>query len=153
MAQLAQINIARLRAPIGDPSIADFVAQLDEVNSLAEQSPGFVWRLKSEYGNATDVAYSDDPFVIVNMSVWDSVESLRDFTYKGHHLDVFRNRQNWFEKMTSPHYCLWWIPEGHVPSVKEGRQRLEHYQLRGATAQAFWFSQLFPAPGLESVSA
>jgi len=153
MAHLAQINIARLVAPIDDPKIAPFVAQLDQVNSLAERSPGFVWRLKSEAGNATDIAYSDDPFVIVNMSVWESVESLRQFTYSGHHLSVFRSRSDWFEKMPLPHYCLWWIPNGHIPTVAEARERLEHYQEHGATPQAFWFSQLFPAPQFETVSA
>ena len=153
MARLAQINIARLVAPIDDPKIATFVAQLDQVNSLAERSPGFVWRLKSEAGNATDIAYNDDPFVIVNMSVWESVESLKQFTYSGQHLSVFRNRSDWFEKMPRPHYCLWWIPNGHVPTVAEARERLEHYQKRGATPEAFWFSQLFPAPELETVSA
>jgi hypothetical protein len=153
MAYLAQINIARLLAPIDDPKIADFVAQLDEVNSLAEKSPGFVWRLKSDAGNATDIVYSDDPFVIVNMSVWESVESLKQFTYSGQHLSVYRNRADWFEKMRLPHYCLWWIPNGHIPTVAEGRERLEYYQKHGATAEAFWFSQLFPAPGFETVSA
>jgi heme-degrading monooxygenase HmoA len=143
--QLAQINIARLIAPIDDPRIAEFVAQLDPVNALAESAPGFVCRLKSEAGNATDIVYNDDPFVIVNMSVWESVEALRDFTYTSKHIDVFRKRAEWFERMTKPHYCLWWVPAGHVPTVAEGRERLEHYQEHGATPYAFWFSQLFPA--------
>jgi hypothetical protein len=153
MAQLAQINIGRLRAPIDDPMIADFVAQLEEVNLLAERSQGFVWRLKSASGNATDIIYGDDPFVIPNMSVWESVESLRQFAYTGRHLKVFRDRQNWFEKMALPHYCLWWIPDGHIPTIQEGRARLEHYQRHGATPEAFWFTQLFPAPAFAGVSA
>jgi len=152
MAHLAQINIARLLAPIDDPKIAAFVAQLDVVNSLAEKSPGFIWRLKSDAGNATDIAFNADPFVIVNMSVWESVESLKQFTYSGQHLSVFRNRSDWFEKMLLPHYCLWWIPDGYVPTVAEGRKRLESYQAHGATPEAFWFSQLFPAPEFETVS-
>src|SRR5260370_17126717 len=77
---LAQINIGRLVAPVDDPRIADFIAQLDPINALADAAPGFVWRLQSSSGNATDLAYNDDPFVIVNMSVWGSVEALRDFT-------------------------------------------------------------------------
>jgi hypothetical protein len=153
MAQLAQINIGRLMAPVDDPRIAEFVAQLDEVNALAEQSAGFVWRLKSDSGNATDIAYSEDPIVIVNMSVWESIESLKAFTYGPRHLNVFRDRQKWFERMLLPHYCLWWVPDGHVPSVKEGRERLEHYQKYGATPQAFWFSQCFLAPQRETVPA
>ena len=153
MAQLAQVNIGRLVAPVDDPRIGEFMAQLDEVNALAERSPGFVWRLKSDSGNATDIAYSDDPFVIVNMSVWESIESLKQFTYGSRHLAVFRDRQKWFEKLALPHYCLWWVANGHEPSVAEGRERLEHYQKQGASPQAFWFSQCFPAPEFESVPA
>jgi len=141
---LAQINIARLIAPIDDPKIAGFVSQLDTINALAEHSPGFVWRLKSPSGNATDIAYNDDPFVIVNMSVWESIDALRDFAYRSDHRKVFQDRANWFEKMDKPNYCLWWIPVGQMPSVAEGRERLEHYQLHGATAYSFWFSQRFP---------
>jgi hypothetical protein len=150
---LAQINIARLIAPIDDPKIAEFVAQLDPINALAESSPGFVWRLKSDAGNATDVVYNDDPFVIVNMSVWESVEALRDYAYSSKHIDVFRDRAKWFEKMDEPHYCLWWIPLGHVPTVAEGRARLEHYQQHGATPRAFWFSRQFPVPSPDNVSS
>ncbi len=149
---LAQINIARLVAPIDDPRIAEFVAQLDPVNALAEKSPGFVWRLKSEAGNATDIAYNDDPFVIVNMSVWDSVEALRGYVYRSQHLQVFKDRAKWFEKMEKPHYCLWWIPAGHTPTVAEGRDHLEHYQLHGPTRHSFWFSKLFPEPEGDAIA-
>src|SRR5689334_25329434 len=121
--QLAQINIGRLVAPVDDPKLAAFVAQLDEVNALAETAPGFVWRLQSESGNATDITYSDDPLVLVNMSVWDSVESLQRFTYGARHMEVFRDRARWFEKMSEASYCLWWIPGGHQPPVSEGRER------------------------------
>lgn len=143
---LAQINIARLIAPIDDPRIAGFVAELDPVNALADAAPGFVWRLQSASGNATDIAYSEDPFLIVNMSVWESVQSLRAFSYQSHHLQVFRQRTKWFEKSAVPSYCLWWVPAGHVPTVAEGRERLEHYQQHGPTQHAFWFQHLFPAP-------
>jgi hypothetical protein len=143
---LAQINIGRLVAPVDDPRLADFVAQLDAVNALAESAPGFVWRLQSDSGNATDIAYSDDPFTIVNMSVWESVEALSQFTYGRHHIGVFRDRGRWFEKLSLPGYCLWWIPAGHRPTVAEGRERLIHYQQHGATPYSFWFSQRFPAP-------
>lgn len=146
---LAQINIARLVAPLDDPRIADFVAQLDPVNALADRSPGFVWRLQSESGNATDVSYSDDPFVIVNMSVWKNLETLKNFVYASDHIAPFRERAKWFEKMSKPHYCLWWVPAGHIPTVAEGRERLEHYQRHGSTPQAFWFQKPFPAPAEE----
>jgi hypothetical protein len=148
---LAQINISRLIAPIDDPKIAEFVAQLEPINALADEAAGFVWRLKSDSGNATNIAYNDDPLVIVNMSVWESIEALRDFAYKSSHANVFRNRAKWFEKMSQPGYCLWWIPVGRVPTVSEGQKRLEHYQLHGATPYAFWFSERFPQPAGEAV--
>jgi heme-degrading monooxygenase HmoA len=136
---LAQINIGRLVAPIDDPRIAEFVAQLEPVNKLAEQSPGFVWRLQSESGNATDVPYNDDPTMLVNMSVWESLETLKAYVYGSRHLGVFRDRQKWFQKLDLPHYCLWWVPVGHIPTVAEGRERMEHYQKHGSTPEAFWF--------------
>ena len=148
---LAQSNIARLLAPLDDPQIAGFVAELDSVNALADAAHGFVWRLQSASGNATDVPYNDDPFVIVNMSVWDSVESLRKYVYTSRHIEIFRQRAKWFEKMEKPNYCLWWVPAGHIPSVAQGRERLEHYQMHGATPYSFWFHKQFPAPAAEPV--
>jgi len=152
---LAQINIRRLAAPIDDPRNADFVAQLDEVNALAECAPGFVWRLKSESGNATGIGYADgeDASLLVNMSVWESIEALQAFTYSSRHMEVFRDRGRWFQKMDQPSYCLWWLAAGHHPTVAEGRDRLTHYQQHGATALSFWFSQRFQAPTEESVCA
>jgi heme-degrading monooxygenase HmoA len=107
MFHLAQINIGRLVAPIDDPQIAEFVAQLDTINQLAESSPGFIWRMQSEQGNATDIPYNDDPFMISNLSVWESIEDLQAFTYRSQHIRVFRDRRKWFQKMDLPHYCLW----------------------------------------------
>ena len=144
--RLAQINIGRLVAPLDDPRIADFLAQLDEINQLAENSPGFVWRLQSAQGNATELAYNEDPFVLVNMSVWESIEALKDFAYKSRHVRVMRDRAKWFEKMELPYYCLWWIPAGQVPTVGQGKEKLEHYQRYGSTPEAFWFSEWHPAP-------
>ena len=138
-------------APLGDPQIAGFVLQLEPINALADAAPGFVWRLKSESGNATDIAYSDDPFVIVNMSVWESLPALREFAYRSDHIKVFRDRAKWFEKATKPNYWLWWVAAGRAPTVAEGRQRLEHYQTHGATPFSFWLSQPYPAPADESV--
>jgi hypothetical protein len=151
--QLAQINIGRLIAPLDDPKIAEFVAQLAPINALADKASGFVWRLQSESGNATDISYNHDPFVIVNMSVWESIEALRNFAYKSDHARVFRDRAKWFEKMDKPYYCLWWISAGHIPTVAEGRERLEHYQKHGATPFSFWFSEHFPQPADERVCA
>src|SRR5580692_1503513 len=126
---IAQINIGRLIAPIDDPRIAGFVSQLDPINSLADSAPGFVWRLQSSSGNATDLVYNEDPAMMVNMSVWESIEALRDYVYRSEHLGVFRDRAKWFQKLEQPHYCLWWVPAGHIPTVAEGRARLEHFQL------------------------
>ena len=148
---LAQFNIGRLIAPLDDPRIAGFVSQLEPINALADSAPGFVWRLQSESGNATDIPYSDDPFVIVNMSVWESIEALREFAYKSRHIEVFCDLAKWFEKAMKPMYCLWWVPVGHRPTVAEARERLEHYQEHGATQYSFWFSQQFPAPSEDKV--
>jgi hypothetical protein len=148
---LAQINIGRLVAPVDDPQVAEFIAGLRPINALADRAPGFVWRLQSASGNATDIAYNDDPFMMVNMSVWESIESLRDFTYRSDHIAFFRDRAKWFIKMDKPSYCLWWVPAGRRPTVAEGRERMERYQLYGATPFSFWFSKQFPQPADEGV--
>ena len=148
---LAQINIGRLVAPVDDPQVAEFIAGLQPINALADRAPGFVWRLQSDSGNATDIAYNDDPFMLVNMSVWESIEALRDFTYRSDHIRFFRDRAKWFVKMDKPSYCLWWVPAGHRPPVAEGRERIERYQLYGATPFSFWFSKQFPQPADEGV--
>ena len=154
MYHLAQINIARMVAPLGDPRMREFVENLAPVNALAEASPGFVWRWQSESsGNATDLSYDEDPLIIANMSVWESIEALQAFTYKTQHLEFFRKRAQWFEKASKPGYALWWIPAGHVPTIEEGKERLELYRMKGATAEAFWFSQPFAAPVAAEVPA
>ena len=122
---LAQINIARMLAPIDNPLMAEFVAQLAPVNALADQSPGFVWRLQSENGDATSIKVYDDDMIIINLTVWESVEALREFVYQGAHHGVLRDRKRWFEKFAGPYYALWWVPAGVLPSPEEGKQRLE----------------------------
>jgi hypothetical protein len=136
---LAQINIARMLGPIDSPVMAGFVAQLDEVNAVADQSPGFVWRLQSESGAATDIQAFDDPMILINMSVWESIEALRDYTYKSMHVMVSKDRRKWFEPMDGPHLALWWISENHTPTPEEGKQRLEHLEKYGPTENAFTF--------------
>jgi hypothetical protein len=152
---LAQINVARMVAPIDDPRMREFVDNLAPINALAESSPGFVWRLQSDAsGNATDIPSGfDDPMVIVNMSVWESVEALREFTYKTQHLEFFRKRAAWFEKPVQASYAMWWVPVGHLPTVAEGRERLELYRRLGSTPESFWFSQPFPKPGSAPILA
>jgi hypothetical protein len=146
--QLAQLNIARLLHPLEHPQIAEFVAGLDRINALAEQSAGFVWRLKTDLGNATDVQHpwSTDPFMLVNMSVWETPENLKDYVYRSDHLDFYLKRAHWFEKPSQAHYVLWWIPAGNIPTLPEAQERLDHYRRHGATAYGFWFGKLFPAP-------
>jgi hypothetical protein len=144
---IAQLNVGRSVAPPGSPELADFMAALDRINALAESSPGFVWRLQSASGNATDILVSDDPRSLVNMSVWSSVESLFDYVYRSAHTDVMKRRREWFEKPTEAHQVLWWIPAGHIPSVEEALQRLAHLRREGPTARAFTFSRRYPPPG------
>ena len=143
---LAQLNIARSRAPLTDPIMAGFVEQLDTINALAEQSAGFVWRLKTDDGNATSIHAFDDDLLIVNMSVWESLDALYEFTYKSDHVQVFRRRTDWFERMTAPALTMWWLPAGDVPSVDQAKQRLEYLHHHGCTARAFNFKTHFPAP-------
>ena len=143
---IAQLNIARAKAPLDAPLLADFVAQLDTVNALAEASPGFVWRLKSDSGNATDIHAYDDPLMIVNMSVWESIARLFDFAYRTSHTKVMNRRKEWFDPLPGPHMVLWWIPAGTVPTVEEAKRRLDYLAVHGPTATAFTFKVRFPLP-------
>jgi hypothetical protein len=145
--ELAQFNVARLVAPIDDPRIADFVAGLDAINALAEASPGFVWRFQTDDGNATSVHPYGDELVIVNMSVWTTVEALADFAYRTGHVEYLRRRAEWFDRMGTPIVTLWWVPAGTRPSVDDGVARLEHLRAHGATAQAFTFRAPFTPAG------
>ena len=143
---IAQINIARMLAPITDAIMADFVAQLPPINTLAEESPGFVWRLQSESGDATSIKVYDDDLVIINLTVWEDLESLRQYVYKSAHSGVMRDRRRWFEKFDGPYYALWWITAGHLPDPQEGRKRLEHLHQHGDSPHAFSFRNVFSAP-------
>jgi Domain of unknown function (DUF3291) len=145
---IAQLNVGRTLAPPDSPQIADFMAALDAVNALADTSPGFVWRLKSDSGNATDILVSSDPNFLVNMSVWDSIEALFDFVYRTAHTAVMARRREWFEKPSQAFLVLWWIPAGHVPSTEEALARLEHLRREGPSAHAFTFKQRYPHPGM-----
>lgn len=143
---LAQINIAHMVAPLDDPVMADFVAQLAEINAIADQSPGFVWRLQSEDGDATGIQAYEDDRILINMSVWESIEALHQYTYRSQHAGVFRNRKKWFTPLGAPHLALWWVPAGHLPTPAEGKQKLERLQRHGPTPEAFTFKQSFPPP-------
>jgi hypothetical protein len=143
---LAQVNIARMNAPLESPEMAAFAARLDEVNAQADVSPGFVWRLQVGTGNATYLRPYDDERILFNLSVWQTVEDLRVYVYRSVHTEVMRRRQEWFGKFEGSHLALWWIPAGHVPSVDEAKERLAHLERHGPTATAFTFKVLFP-PG------
>ena len=145
---IAQLNVGRTVAPPDSPQIADFMAALDEINALADQAPGFVWRLKSESGNATDILVTQDPNFLINMSVWSSIEALFDFVYRTAHTRVMARRREWFEKPQKAFLVLWWVPAGHRPSTAEALARLEHLRRHGPSAHAFSFKQRYPCPGL-----
>lgn len=139
--QLAQLNIAQLLAPLDSPQLQDFVDNLDRINTLAEQSQGYIWRLQTEEGDATALRpFGDD--VIVNLSVWQDIESLYQFVYKTAHTEIMSRRREWFERMQT-YMVLWWVPAGHQPSVEEAKQRLDLLQTQGASAEAFTFKKPF----------
>ncbi|WP_422366232.1 DUF3291 domain-containing protein [Pelagibius sp.] len=144
---LAQINVGRLIAPIDDPAIAGFVERLEDINALAERSRGFVWRLQSESGNATDIQTSPDPQFIVNMSVWRDLESLFAYVYKSSHTQVMAQRRRWFEKPGGAFMALWWLPAGTIPSIEAGLQRVALLDRCGPTPEAFVFKTAFDAAG------
>lgn len=143
---LAQVNVARLRAPLDAPELADFVAALDPVNALADAAPGFVWRLQTDEGDATSIRAFDDDMIIVNMSVWESLEALRDFVYRSDHRTFLARRREWFDRMDAPMVALWWVPAGHRPTVSEAKERLDALDRLGATPEVFSFRRSFPAP-------
>jgi hypothetical protein len=150
--QLAQINIATLKAPLDSPELKEFVDNLDRINALAENSDGFVWRLKGEGNDATSLRpFGDD--VIVNMSVWRDVESLRNYVYKSVHVEILRRKREWFVRPTEAIYVLWWVPAGHQPTTQEAAARLEHLREHGATAEAFNFGEAFAAPDAVAAGA
>lgn len=143
--QLAQINIARFRAPIDAPQLVGFVEMLDPINAIADVAPGFVWRLQTDEGNATSIHAFDDDLILVNMSVWESVEELNAFVYRSRHFEVFRRRREWTEHMEQAYLALWWIPAGTIPTVEEGKRRLDLLIERGPTPEAFTITKPFPA--------
>lgn len=144
---LAQVNIARLRAPIDSPQLAEFVAGLEPVNALADAAPGFLWRLQTDEGDATAIRPYDDERVMVNMSVWRSIEALKDFVYGDEHRAYLARRRQWFERMAEAVVALWWVPAGHRPTVDEAKDRLALLERVGASPDAFTFRTAFPAPG------
>ncbi len=140
---LAQINIARMNAPLDDPLMHGFVSRLDELNALADQSPGFVWRLQTDEGNATYLRPFDDDRILVNMSVWESIEHLKDYVYKSAHGKMLSERRAWFEKFNGMFMAMWWVEAGTIPTIVEAKRRLDYLQAHGETPRAFTFKRTF----------
>jgi len=146
--QLAQLNVGRLRAPIEAPEIAEFVAALPEINALAEGAPGFVWRLMADDGdNATAIKAFDDKLIIINASVWESLDSLRDYVFATDHTSYLRRRREWFEQMEEAYAVLWWVPAGYRPGVQDAVAKLQLLRAQGPSPEAFTFRAPFPPPG------
>ena len=142
---LAELNIGRLKAPLDNPDMKEFTDFLAPVNKLAEDSPGFVWRLQDESGNSSSYVETpfDDQEIIVNFSVWEDLESLKNFTFQTVHAYYLKNRAKWFHRMESHHMVLWWVPEGYIPSLDEAKQKLEFLEEHGSTPEAFTFKKPF----------
>jgi len=143
---LAQFNIAHCRGPLDTPVMRGFVEQIDAMNRIADGSAGFIWRLQSYQGDATGIRVYDDPLIVITMSLWRSVEDLKNYVYRSAHSAAFRNRREWFHDVEGASLALWWHPAGDPPPPEEGRRRLEHLDRHGPTAHAFTFKAPFPAP-------
>jgi hypothetical protein len=149
---LAQVNIGRLRAPVDDPLLADFKNALDRINALADGTPGFVWRLQTEEGNATALRpVEDDELVAINMSVWESIEALGEYVYRSDHTTVLRRRREWFERYGSTYMAMWWVPAGHIPTIDEAFERLAQLEAVGSSPFAFTFRHPYPPPDGDGV--
>ena len=144
--QLAHANIARMLGALEDPVMAGFVDRLEPLNALADTSPGFVWRLQDEAGDATAVRVFDDERILFNMSVWESIEALENYAYSSAHVEAVRARASWFEHRDRPNLVLWWVAAGELPTVEDARARFDLLWAQGPTPEAFTFRQQFEAP-------
>ncbi|MDO6425379.1 DUF3291 domain-containing protein [Thalassotalea sp. 1_MG-2023] len=149
---LAQLNIAKAKYALDAPEIAEFINNLEPINAIAETSNGFVWRLKDDSGDATDIKVMDDPDIIVNMSVWQDIESLKNFMFRTHHIDFLKRKQEWFHRIPEDSYVLWWVPVNHIPTVEEAIERLMHLRKRGDSPYAFSFKSNFTAADLNKIN-
>jgi Domain of unknown function (DUF3291) len=144
---LAQVNVGRTVAPLDSAELAGFMALLDPLNALADAAPGFVWRLQTEEGNATGIPVEEDPLVIINLSVWTSLDDLWQYVYRTAHLDAMRQRRAWFERHVEAYQALWWLPTSELPTVEEAKGRIAHLRAHGPTPHAFGFRQAFAPDG------
>ena len=139
MLHIAQVNIARMKAPLEDPVMAGFVARLEEINALADRSAGFVWRLQTEKGDATYLRPYDDERILFNLSVWENIDALKQYVYRTAHAELLRDRRSWFEHFDGSYVALWWVPAGHIPTIEEAKERLAHLEQHGPSDVAFTF--------------
>ncbi len=142
---LAQLNIAKAKYSLEAPEIKEFVDNLEPVNNLAESSEGFIWRLKDEDGDATSIQAFSDPDIIVNMSVWSSTDTLKNFMFRTHHRNFLRRKKEWFHNIPEDSYVLWWVPVDHVPTIEEAVEKLDFLRSNGDTPYAFTFKSNFSA--------
>ena len=141
---MAQVNIARMKAPLDSPVMSGFVERLDEINALADRSPGFVWRLQTSAGNATYLRPYDDDRILFNLSVWETADALKDYVYRTAHAQLLRQRQQWFEQFAGAYVALWWVPAGHIPGIEEAKKRLAYLDANGPTQFAFGLKSILP---------
>ncbi|GAA3817822.1 DUF3291 domain-containing protein [Sphaerisporangium flaviroseum] len=143
---LAQLNVAHMRAPKESPELADFVAALEPINAISDAAPGFVWRLKGGPDPTDTVQHEYEEMLLINFSVWESRDALWNFVYRTRHLDVLRRRREWFHRVAEPYSVMWWIPEGHTPSLADGMARLDLLRANGPTPEAFTFTDFHEPP-------
>ncbi|HLZ87564.1 MAG TPA: DUF3291 domain-containing protein [Puia sp.] len=141
--QLAQVNVGRILGPMESPVMVEFAANLDRINAIAEGSPGFVWRLKDGSNNATSIPVTEDRFLLVNLSVWRSIDDLFAYVYRSDHKDILRRRAEWFERMKEMFLACWYVPAGHEPTVAEAMERVAYIRRNGPTPYAFTFKQRY----------
>lgn len=136
---LAQLNIAQAKYDMESDGMKEFVDNLEKINGLAEQSPGFVWRLKDDSGDATSIQAFEDPSIIVNMSVWENLASLKNFVFATEHKHFLARKKEWFVPLEQAAMVLWLVEASHLPTVEEAVERLTHLRKHGETDYAFSF--------------
>ncbi len=150
--KLAQLNLARIAYPLESLEMQDFVLALSAINLLAESSPGFVWILKDEHNTATNFRMYDDPTILVNMSVWNNLESLRHYVFNSGHTHYLKRRKEWFTPLEQTGTVLWWIPDNHIPTLEEAQAKLDFLRANGSSQAAFGFATPFAAASVVAVS-
>lgn len=139
---LAQVNVAKLLKPIDHPDIAEFVDNVDRINALAEGHPGFVWRMSGDYENEEATRIFGDPMLLINYSIWETPEDLKNFVYRSGHMEVFRKKSNWFEQPKKSPLAMWWVKPGEIPSIEEAKRRLELLHDQGESEEVFTFKRI-----------